>query len=144
MLRRDLQPDVSGCSTATPVRSADATLTDVTTRSLYLNDTITFNPQWQLNLGARLDDYSVSRTTTEAGADTLSRDDTMFNWNAGVVWKPRDNGSIYLSYATSTNPVGDELDAGGGSYNGIDSRTCCWSLKKTPRSNWAPNGSSAI
>jgi len=47
-------PDTSGCSTATPVRSADATLTDVTTRSLYLNDTITFNPQWQLNLGARL------------------------------------------------------------------------------------------
>ncbi|MGY9038054.1 MAG: TonB-dependent receptor [Rhodobacterales bacterium] len=114
-------PDTSGCSTATPVRSADATLTDVTTRSLYLNDTITFNPQWQLNLGARLDDYSVSRTTTQAGAETLSRDDTLFNWNAGVVWKPRENGSVYLSYATSSNPVGDELDAGGGSYNGIDS-----------------------
>lgn len=113
-------PDTSGCSNVTPTRSANATLTDVTTKSLYLNDTITFNPQWELNLGARVDDYSISRTSTEEGATTLTRDDVMFNWNAGVVWKPRENGSVYLSYATSSNPVGDELDAGGGSYNGLD------------------------
>jgi len=113
-------PDTSGCANATPVRSADATLTEVTTKSLYLNDTITFNPRWELNLGARVDDYSISRTSTEEGSTTLTRDDVMFNWNAGLVWKPRDNGSVYVSYATSSNPVGDELDAGGGSYNGLD------------------------
>ncbi|WP_254655314.1 TonB-dependent receptor [Roseobacter sp. GAI101] len=113
-------PDTSGCSTAVPVLNPDATLTKVTTKSLYLNDTITFNPQWQLNLGARVDDYSISRTGTAAGSTTLTRDDVMFNWNAGIVWKPRDNGTVYLSYATSSNPVGDELDAGGGSYNGLD------------------------
>ncbi|MFK7945589.1 MAG: TonB-dependent receptor, partial [Paracoccaceae bacterium] len=63
----------------------------------------------------------ITRSTTEAGSEILTRDDVMFNWNAGVVWKPRENGSVYLSYATSSNPVGDELDAGGGSYNGLDS-----------------------
>lgn len=114
-------PDTSGCATATPVRDADATLTTVTTKSLYLNDTITFSPQWQLNLGARVDDYQITRGSTAAGSTTLTRDDVMFNWNAGLVWKPRENGTVYLSYATSSNPVGDELDASGGSYNGLDS-----------------------
>jgi len=111
-------PDPNSCPNPTTVRDPNATLTKVTTKSFYLNDTITFNPQWQLNLGARVDDYSISRTTTAAGSTTFSRDDVMFNWNAGVVWKPRENGIVYLSYATSSNPSGQELDAGA-AYGGL-------------------------
>ena len=33
----------------------------------------------------------------------------MLSWNAGVVYKPREEGSIYLSYGTSQDPT---VDAG--------------------------------
>ena len=100
-----------------PVWRSDKAL-DVTqkteTTSVYAFDTIELSPKWLINLGLRWDDYSTVQTTPVAGrAPTIIRNDTDFvNYQAGVVFKPTENGSIYLSYGTSSTPPG--MDSGEG------------------------------
>ncbi len=49
------------------------------------------------------------------------RKDTMWNWNAGVTYKPQDNLSFYAAVATSTTPMGQEIASGGSAfYGGLD------------------------
>lgn len=94
------------------------------TRAAYGFDTIEFTPQWLLNLGLRRDSFSSTLDTaaapaigsTAASAAVHANVDTGFtSEQAGVVYKPTRNGSIYLSYATSATPPGndggDGLDA---------------------------------
>jgi len=85
------------------------------TKSAYLFDTIELNAQWSFNVGLRYDDYSTTLTTPVAGkAPTRVRNDNDFlNYQAGVVFKPLENGSIYLSWGTSSTPPG--MDGGDGS-----------------------------
>ncbi len=73
---------------------------------------------WQLTGGLRYDrfdiDYSsVASTGAPAyasGARTnLSRVDEMVSWRAGLVYKPVENGSVYLGYGTSFNPSAEGL-----------------------------------
>ena len=91
-------------------------------KSVYFLDSIEFNPQWILDLGVRWDDYSTEQTmlagrfntTTPAGTIVkLENDKDFINYQAGITFKPVENGSIYASYATSANPVG--VDGGDGS-----------------------------
>lgn len=80
------------------------------TRSVFAYDTIEFNPQWQTGLGVRLDNY---RTRYESGTFAMSREDTLVNYQLGLTYKPVSNGSIYVSYATSSTPF--NASAGEGS-----------------------------
>lgn len=80
------------------------------TKSIYAFDTIEFNEQWQAGLGIRVDDYSTQYTPS--GADTIDRDDTLVNYQLGLVYKPAQNGSIYVSYATSSTPANSMLGEG--------------------------------
>lgn len=77
--------------------------------SLFFLDTIHLNEQWLLNAGIRYDSFKVNDDKND-----LSRKDNMFNYQAGVVYKPLPNGSIYLSYGTSSNPSGENLGQAGG------------------------------
>ena len=100
--------------------------------SVYFLDSIEFSPQWILDLGLRWDDYSAKQTmtygarnsavlgsnttppTAKAGDKVAIKNDSDFiNYQVGLVYKPVENGSIYASYATSSNPVG--VDGGDGS-----------------------------
>ncbi|MEG2359658.1 TonB-dependent receptor [Acinetobacter sp.] len=105
--------------------------------SVYFLDSIEFNPQWILDLGVRWDKFetdqvmtygakntAVTGSTSSTGVFTpptklagdklkLNSDADFFNYQAGLTFKPRENGSIYVSYATSANPVG--VDGGDGS-----------------------------
>jgi len=67
-----------------------------------------------LNLGARFDDYNVHLFTPTAAANAqhLRNDTSFWNGQAGLVFKPTPNGSIYLSWGTSSTPVG--VDGGDG------------------------------
>ncbi len=131
---------IAGCSVDlfTPVTSAcwdpshrvtragNPTFVDVESKSAYVLDTMKFTPQWIFTAGMRVDDYDIaltSRNATTGAVTSLARHDTMFNWNAGLTWKPRENGSVYFAYGTSTNPVGQELDAGGDDYGGFTARS---------------------
>ena len=55
---------------------------------------------------------TAGRNPVAAGSKFESSDD-FFSWNAGLTFKPTENGSIYFNYATSANPVG--VDQGDGS-----------------------------
>lgn len=85
---------------------------DVKTSSLglYAFDTIKFNEQWEANLGLRYDDYKVNTY----GTSPQSRRDGLWNYQAGLVYKPASNGSIYVSYGTSSNPAGETAGQSGG------------------------------
>lgn len=90
--------------------------TTTTTASAYVFDTVTFNPQWLLNAGARFDSYRT-RATTDASATvkatSLQNDTNFANYQLGLVYKPVANGSVYASWGTSSNPVGVDGGQGG-------------------------------
>jgi len=79
--------------------------------ALYAFDTIKLGPQWELVGGLRWDYFDAhSDTTTAAGATTgLGRTDKEFSYRGAVVYKPQENGSVYVSYGTSFNPSAESL-----------------------------------
>ncbi|MFC6623201.1 TonB-dependent receptor [Novosphingobium panipatense] len=88
--------------------------TEATTYSLYALDTITLTDSLLLNLGIRQDWYETSATTipTTATSPVLTRKDDFLNYQAGLIFKPAANGSIYVSYAKSTTPPGSMVGEG--------------------------------
>jgi len=86
------------------------TYTRTLTKSIYGFDTIKFNEQWQTTLGLRVDDYATRRDPFSG--DRVDRHDTLFNYQLGLVYKPAPNGSIYVSYGTSSTPAGATLGEG--------------------------------
>ena len=105
-------------------RSNASTETNASTRSAYAFDTIDLSERWLLNLGVRFDDYStravtptyVSNTGTDTGetvpALRLGNDASFWNYQAGLIYKPVENASIYASYATSSTPPGNNVGDG--------------------------------
>ena len=111
---------------------ADQYNTQTKSTSVYFLDSIEFKPQWILDLGLRWDKFDTEQTMTygarnsavlgssttpptrQVGEQVKTESDTdFFTYQAGLTFKPVENGSIYASYATSANPVG--VDAGDGS-----------------------------
>ena len=98
--------------------------TDIEVTSLYLTGNIDLSDQWKMILGARYDDVSISIkqygiTTPSSGANegkgavngtdvTKSRDDSTISPRFGVIYKPQDNMSLYLSYSESFIPRSGE------------------------------------
>jgi catecholate siderophore receptor len=89
-----------------------ASTTETESTSVYLLDNIELNSQWLLDLGVRWDKFETEQNIHASGKKYVS-DSDFFNYQAGVTYKPLENGSIYASYATSANPVG--VDAADGS-----------------------------
>jgi len=83
-------------------------------QAAYVFDTLKFGQQWLLNLGARYEHNegdTVNYTVNAAGAVTgiapgypARNEDDLFSYRAGLVYKPVDNASVYLSYANSKTP----------------------------------------
>jgi len=99
--------------------SPAATHVETKTKSAYGFDTITFTPQWLLNLGGRFDDFESVLDTPAAGSTAATHaevNSTFWSWQAGLVFKPTANGSVYLSYATSATPPGND---GGDGLDGL-------------------------
>ena len=112
--RSDVLPDYA------PARNGVYTRGETQTFGAYVFDTLTFNENWQAIAGFRLDSYdtnfdsavlstAVSHPTLPVGTlvpASLQTDDILFSYKAGVVFKPAENGSIYLSNAISQQPPG--------------------------------------
>ncbi|WP_411834218.1 TonB-dependent receptor [Pseudoxanthomonas mexicana] len=87
---------------------------ELSNQAAYVFDTLKFGPQWQLNLGARYEHNEGStRSTTFAtpaagGAVSVGpsfvNEDDLFSYRAGLVFKPVEQGTFYLSYANSKTP----------------------------------------
>lgn len=76
-------------------------------RSLFLFDTVVINDQWQVNGGIRYDDFKVKDATRSSQSN-------LWNYQAGLVYKPAPNGTLYFSFGTSSNPSGELAGQAGG------------------------------
>jgi len=77
---------------------------DITGRSvaLYAFDTVKLSKHVELNGGLRFDRFDVDGVS--ATLAPVERLDEMVSWRGGMVVKPKEEGSIYFSYATSLSP----------------------------------------
>ncbi|MBD1587725.1 TonB-dependent siderophore receptor [Pseudomonas sp. C2L12B] len=73
------------------------------TLAVYAMDTLELAPAWQLNLGTRFDRFATR--VQDKGVRT-EHTSTFWNGQAGLTWKPAENASVYVSYATSATPPG--------------------------------------
>lgn len=82
----------------------------------YVFDTVDLTPKWQLNGAVRVEQFDTefesvtASTTLPLTLTPLSADasDTLVSWKTGVLFKPVDNGSIYVAYANSLKPPGSD------------------------------------
>jgi len=109
-------PNPNDAWNGTITRATSGTKTTTNTSAIYAFDTMTLNKHWLLNLGLR---YDTFRTTADAyttdgatpGVDVVSNSGFR-SYQAGVVFKPKDNGSIYLNFASAANPSGMTMGDG--------------------------------
>ena len=99
---------------------------NIDTNSGYLIDTANYRDLVILNGGVRYDDYGIKTSGYGTGAlsNTLGGQSAEFgipNFNLGLTLKPLPNGSVYVAYATSANPVGAEFDGTSTAYGGLAS-----------------------
>lgn len=97
--------------------ASSRTLADWTTLSAYAFDTITLSDHWLINLGGRYDRYVTHASAGVAAPFATDRvwqrrKDDLFTYQAGLVYKPRPNGSIYISTSTSAIAPGSFLAQG--------------------------------
>ncbi len=89
---------------------------DITVTTLYLQGDIDFSDNWKMIIGGRLDNFDITVTDVKKSQDQ-SRKDDMFSPRFGVIYKPADNMSLYVSYSESFLPRSGEqykkLDASG-------------------------------
>ncbi|MEJ5864337.1 TonB-dependent siderophore receptor [Pseudomonas farsensis] len=103
-------------------RNYAGTTTRSNTAAIYVFDTLELTPQWLLNMGLRYDHFDTeyrgynadgSTTVNSRGVAAKGEDTSEFvTGQLGLVWKPADNGSVYVSYATSATPPGALLGEG--------------------------------
>lgn len=111
-------PNPNDAWAGTEARNYNGTNTIGVSKAAYVFDTIELDPKWLLNLGLRYDTFDTSARTTALDKNKVStttkvKDDSQFfNWQAGLVWKPLENGSVYASYATSATPPGGLVGEG--------------------------------
>ncbi len=78
-----------------------------------------------LNGGIRYDDYGIKTSgfgtvgTTANVFNAQAQQHGLPNFNLGLTLKPLPNGSVYVAYATSSNPVGSEFDGTSAQYGGL-------------------------
>lgn len=95
----------------TPYLTGANTFGKTVTTALYAMDTVALSPALKVNAGLRLDSYDTTSTVGSIASSrvvntSLSDDGLLKSWNAGVVYKPAGNGSVYAAYANSATPPG--------------------------------------
>ena len=93
------------------VRSGARTDGAAASASAYAFDTINVGAQLELSGGLRWDRFAVDYTSVavDGTATPFERTDSMTSGRAGVVFKPRQEGSVYAGYGTSFNPSAEGL-----------------------------------
>ena len=99
-----------------PQLAGNPTVRTVNTASGYVIDTANYRDLVILNGGIRYDNYDITSSNNQ-GSNSLQSG--LVNYNGGIVVKPAPYASIYAAYATSSNPVGGELDGTTAQYGGL-------------------------
>ena len=109
----------------TPALTGFPTRIGINTKSVYLLDSANYNDQLILNGGIRYDDYKITTSgfgTVNGVANVFGAQAAEFglpNFNLGLTLKPLPITSVYVSYATSSDPVGAEFDGTSSTYGGL-------------------------
>tara|TARA_Y100000766_G_scaffold12166_1_gene8748 strand:+ start:125 stop:2197 length:2073 start_codon:yes stop_codon:yes gene_type:complete len=83
------------------------TTSDIEVTSIYIQDQIDLSDNLIVLLGGRLDQFDITVDDVKAGT-SQSREDDEFSPRAGIIFKPQDNVSLYLSYSESFLPRSGE------------------------------------
>jgi catecholate siderophore receptor len=92
------------------------------TLAAYFSDTLHLNQKWDI-LGSVRFDHLRARYKQElpaASFTTLSQITNNISWSGGVVYKPTDNGSIYVSAGSSFQPSSETFSLKSGARDGSD------------------------
>lgn len=85
----------------------DDTHVDIDVVSLFVQDEIQLSENFIAVIGARYDEFDISVNNIKAG-EVRSRKDDEISPRAGLIYKPQDNVSIYVSYSESFLPRSGE------------------------------------
>jgi catecholate siderophore receptor len=119
-------PQYTFATFGTPTLTGMPTKIAIDTTSGYLLDSANYRDLVILNGGIRYDDYGIKTSgfgtvgvnkVTTWGAQAA--DFGMPNFNLGLTLKPLPITSVYVAYATSSDPVGSEFDGTSANYGGI-------------------------
>ncbi|HRL93665.1 MAG TPA: TonB-dependent siderophore receptor [Pseudomonas sp.] len=92
-------------------------------RAVYAFDTLKLSEQWDLNLGLRHERYegegksATIANGVQAPYTKLESSDDMLSSRVGLVYKPADNGSVYVAWGNSFNPSAESLVGNGAGLN---------------------------
>ena len=117
--------DTFAAFSGTPTLTAMPTKIAIDTTSGYVIDSANYHDVLILNGGFRYDNYNIKTSgfgTVNGVAGTFGQqagDFLMPNFNLGITWKPIPITSIYIAYATSSDPVGAEFDGTSANYGGL-------------------------
>ena len=96
-----------------PVLSGAFTNGKTETVGAYAFDTVKLNEQWQVNGGLRFERYNTSTDSATLNTTTnvltgahVEKSGNLASVKAGLLYKPSQDGSIYLAYANSKTPPG--------------------------------------
>jgi catecholate siderophore receptor len=118
-------PQYTFATFGTPTLTGMPTKIAIDTTSGYLLDSANYRDLVILNGGIRYDDYGIKTSgfgtvgvnkVTTWGAQAA--DFGMPNFNLGLTLKPLPITSVYVAYATSSDPVGSEFDGTSANYGG--------------------------
>ena len=84
-----------------------STTSDIEVTSIYIQDQIDLSDNLIVLLGGRLDQFDITVDDIKAGS-SQSKEDDEFSPRAGIIFKPQDNVSLYLSYSESFLPRSGE------------------------------------
>lgn len=98
------------------VRTGASTDGQANSIAAYAFDTVDIGSHLELTGGLRWDRFAVDYTSVAVTGEPTSfeRTDTMTSGRAGVIYKPRAEGSIYVGYGTSFNPSAEGLSLAAG------------------------------
>ncbi len=101
----------------------DDTHVEIEASSVYVQDEIQLGEKFIAVLGVRYDEFDIEVDNVKS-ADVRSRKDDQVSPRAGLIYKPQENTSIYLSYSESFLPRSGEQFANiNGDKNQLDPDT---------------------
>ncbi|WP_368648128.1 TonB-dependent siderophore receptor [Castellaniella ginsengisoli] len=84
--------------------STDSSGAEVTNLGVYAYDQITLTPQWEVAAGLRHDRYKVKWYEANGQVAPYRQSDGIWSGRLGLIYKPAENGSVYLSYSRASQP----------------------------------------
>jgi catecholate siderophore receptor len=129
----------------TPTLTGMPTKIAIDTTSGYVIDSANYHDILILNGGFRYDNYNIKTSgfgTVQGVGGVFGQqaaDFLMPNFNLGITWKPIPITSVYVAYATSSDPVGSEFDGTSANYGGLAPV-----LNGTPNQIFGPQKNAAI